>query len=1118
MRFFYLLIAVLCVNLKIYSQVELNHNVGNDLIRSWVGSCETPEYLGRTFTLSEFGIPTDHEFVINKGDIGLYNSVGQQNSFLSFNIYEIDFNFPDSFDESKLIGSSQVEYAPSAWPSNEVLFTINFDVPVVVPAGIERILVEVEKKATPDGIGLSVVQLAGTAESNDFSWYKGCVGTTSYVKATDWLSGRPPSNLYITVEGESRALKSFPFSLEKICYGNITKFTLQDTVDSVSWNFGDAVSGLNNTSSDLEPTHVFSAPGTYEVSVTATVAGNTATETTTVKIYEQPIANKPQDILVCDDNNDGFVSFNLKVQDLDILNGQDETLFEIVYYASMDDYTNNLPIASPENYTNSTAYSPQTIIASVIHEDNMECEAVTSFNIQVFQNPMPNQSMLEVKKCDDFSFGTDTDGIVELDLKVRELDILNGQSATDFEVRYYTDATRLNEILNPENYINTNTLETIYVSVENKLYAKCVGETSFNVNVVSLPIVTPEVELKQCDDDLDGLFSNFNLNEVINEITSNATNETITFHETELEAISGSGAITNTVVYANQIPSVDTIWARIENTNGCFRTSEVKLIVTTAQIPDTYVREFYVCDDDTDGIANFDFSSVHSEIEAMFPMGQQLVIAYYRNEADALAEINKIDDTSNYYNIGYPNTQQIYVRVDSRLDNDCLGLGAHINLYVEPQPVANPIMVGRQCDDDQDGEFPFDTSLIQTNLLNGQSLSDVTVTYFDENNAPLPSPLPNPFETASQIVTARVTNNNVIDGSCYDEATLEFIVDKQPIANPIPNQISCDDGVDDADGLHDFDTSLIESAILDGQTGMEVSYYNELGEELPSPLPNPFESNTQTISVEVINPINTSCVAITSIGFVVNPLPEFLIDTPQIVCSSDPTFTVVLDPIEANLTEVYNYEWVYEDGTTLSTDPTLTVSTPGTYTLTLTKTDGTGCSRTREIFVNASEIANITLGDITVVDVSNNNTVTINTNNLGQGDYEFALDEEFSSYRDEPVFENLSAGIHTLYIRDKKGCGISSINISVIGFSKFFTPNGDGYNDKWQVKGINGQFQTTSDIFIYNRYGKLLKQLATTSNGWDGTFNGAMLPSDDYWFSVVLEDGREFRGHFTLKR
>ena len=108
--------------------------------------------------------------------------------------------------------------------------------------------------------------------------------------------------------------------------------------------------------------------------------------------------------------------------------------------------------------------------------------------------------------------------------------------------------------------------------------------------------------------------------------------------------------------------------------------------------------------------------------------------------------------------------------------------------------------------------------------------------------------------------------------------------------------------------------------------------------------------------------------------------------------------------------------------------------------------------------------------------------------------------------------------MHSVFVRDKNNCGITEEIVSVIGFPKFFTPNGDGNNDFWQVQGVSSQFQPNSIIYIFDRYGKLLKQISPTDSGWDGTYNGNLMPTNDYWFSVTLEDGRQFSSHFTLKR
>jgi len=105
--------------------------------------------------------------------------------------------------------------------------------------------------------------------------------------------------------------------------------------------------------------------------------------------------------------------------------------------------------------------------------------------------------------------------------------------------------------------------------------------------------------------------------------------------------------------------------------------------------------------------------------------------------------------------------------------------------------------------------------------------------------------------------------------------------------------------------------------------------------------------------------------------------------------------------------------------------------------------------------------------------------------------------------------------------RDVNGCGIGSNSLIVMDYPLYFTPNGDGFNDTWNITGITNQ--PAAKIFIYDRYGKLIKQLSPSSSGWDGTYNGQPLPTSDYWFTVEFiepKDGalNQFKAHFTLKR
>jgi len=148
----------------------------------------------------------------------------------------------------------------------------------------------------------------------------------------------------------------------------------------------------------------------------------------------------------------------------------------------------------------------------------------------------------------------------------------------------------------------------------------------------------------------------------------------------------------------------------------------------------------------------------------------------------------------------------------------------------------------------------------------------------------------------------------------------------------------------------------------------------------------------------------------------------------------------------------------------------------------------------------------------------NINTVEIIVD--GTGDYEYSLNG--SDFQDNPLFYDAAPGENNLIINDKNACGTLETTLLIIGYPKFFTPNNDFVNDTWNVKGI--ERLTNPSVFIFDRYGKLLKQLNQVG-GWDGTFNGARLPSSDYWFRLEytdIEDGvavnKVRKGHFSLKR
>ncbi len=319
-----------------------------------------------------------------------------------------------------------------------------------------------------------------------------------------------------------------------------------------------------------------------------------------------------------------------------------------------------------------------------------------------------------------------------------------------------------------------------------------------------------------------------------------------------------------------------------------------------------------------------------------------------------------------------------------------------------------------------------------------------------------------------------------------------------------------DDGIED--GFYNFDLSLADTTILNGlPTTVTIGYYETYEDSLleQNELNNAFTNTvaySQTIYARVEN--DNACYGITQVELAVYELPNIETEFETLYCLNFFPQTITLDSaLISNSSTDFTYLW-----STGETAQSIKINALGTYTVAVTNNND--CTKLRVITVLPSNIA--TFDNIEVIDATSNNTITVLVS--GEGDYEYSLNEINGPYQDSNIFENVSAGFHTVYVRDKNDCGMVDEIVSVIGFPKFFTPNGDSYHDTWQILGISSQFQPNSKILIFDRYGKLLKQLNPLGQGWDGTFNGSQLPSNDYWFQITLQDGRIFKNHFTLKR
>ena len=253
------------------------------------------------------------------------------------------------------------------------------------------------------------------------------------------------------------------------------------------------------------------------------------------------------------------------------------------------------------------------------------------------------------------------------------------------------------------------------------------------------------------------------------------------------------------------------------------------------------------------------------------------------------------------------------------------------------------------------------------------------------------------------------------------------------------------------------------------------------------------ESNTtyyaEAVNEGCINPTKTP------VELIIYPLPPVSNQTRE-KCVSQ---TITLDADVPNMT----YLW-----STGAITQTIDVIDKGDYTVAVTSLAPANCTSKKTINVvenNKPEIKNVAVDETTV-------TIELVQN---ESYFEFSIDG--INYQSSNVFTNAPSGLQTAYVREVNLCSIDQKTFIVIIVPKFFTPNNDGHNDIWEVKGLINY--PLGEVAVFDRYGKLITFLNSYNHSWDGTLNKNPLPASDYWYVLKLDpNSPELKGHFSLKR
>ena len=827
-------------------------------------------------------------------------------------------------------------------------------------------------------------------------------------------------------------------------------------------------------------------------------------------VNESPNTVPVPDQEVCDDaSNDGTEIFDLTADEATLLGAQAGLGFSVTYYTSQADAdaaTN--AIATPAAYSNVS--SPETIFIRVENPANTTCpETSQSFTLTVQPQPVAN-AVADIVVCDDAS----NDGTEAFDLTAVDATVLGSQPAAGFTVQYFlsqADAdSNMNAIATPAAFNNTASPQTIFVRLEGNNASGCVDTlVSFDLIVDTLPTSTAVTGLENCDDASNDGSEVFDLTQ--NEATligaQNPADVTVTYYTSQADADSGTNGIASPVAFANTV-SPQTIFVRVENNGNasCADTATSFDIIVNPVPAIVMPSDLQQCDDPSgDGVESFDLSSNDMQLlNGLNPA--DYAISYYATLADAQNKTNPLPTI--YNNTAAQET--IFVCVED-LATGCTNL-TEFDILLDQVPVFTAVDPLLECDDDADGVATFDLLDREDDLINGQS--DVFVTYHATaaDAATASNPLASMYDNTSNPQTIFVRLERGATG-CFTvgDFTIEAVGAPIPVAPALTEQ--CDD---DQDGQGDFDLDALSVGIAGGQANTTVTYYATMTDaDLGmNAIASPFTTPSTTVFARLSDDL-TDCFNVVPVVLQVNPLPQPALDAEYVICILDGVLTSDPALLDTGLTTAnYSFQWTL-DGAALAgeTDGVLIADAGGSYGVTVTDLT-TGCENSQNTTVRVSgPPANYAYTITPYFD--DNYTVTVTAD--GPDEYWFAIDD--GPFQDRGLFEPVAPGPHTLTIAERTGCGQIVVDIYVVGYPRYFTPNSDGINDTWNIVG--GTEVPGSKLYIFDRFGKLIKEIDPQGAGWDGTYNGTPLPSSDYWFQVEYEQNgipAKFRSHFSLKR
>lgn len=864
--------------------------------------------------------------------------------------------------------------------------------------------------------------------------------------------------------------------------------------------------GSNPIPGAIGATYAPTQAGTY--SVEASNPGCTATVSNSIVVYPVPSITISGSNSICEDNS---YTLNATVAN---------TGSAAISYQWLKD---NAPIPGANSASYTVSSANQVPGTSSVYVLSVTLDGICSTNsgastVTLNQKPQLSATPVILKQCD--YMAPSTDGLAIFDLTQAQSSLTN--NVPGISLTYYLDAGLTLPISNPSSFTNTVAFsQTLYVTGQIPGQTPvCTSDAALLQLVVNPTSVASYPNLPPVCPELNQGIGFFNLTAqraLIKSTYFPTVNVEIAFYANATDAALENNPLDDTTPFPT---GNNTVFTRIETNNDCSGIGTFSANVYAAPLLTT-VAEWELCESEPVILSAKDSEALAGQSASV----STRYFASFENARDNIAAYNKNADLN--FPIG---TTTVYARLSDSATGCFSIIDFDVRVYDEPN-INTPAPMS-SCSGNT-AIFNLDSRIAQ--ITGGNP--NYQVQFFASQadfDAGVPITGTNAFASGNRTVLVLVTDPT--QHGCTSQTTLSLSVSERPGANTNPDILQlCDDS-----GFHVFDLTERERQMA-GPTPLaelEFFYYESptsAEENSTDTIPDPTQyvnrdPQYQKIYVRINSRTSVDsetglpCYRVLELElFVRHSPPDNLLKTPYHICVDKDGNVVSPAVIETGLPEGFQFTW-YEGadavpGSERPTNQSFFIATePGVYSVRIVDFRYTSlCDIVINFTVRNTEVPFAISGnpaDLIAFETDNTLTALVDP---PSADYEYQLDN--NGWQDSNEFVNVKEGLYRLTVRSKYGCGEISTDVVVADYPRFFTPNGDGFNDNWNIDGQEAM--DVSVVYIFDRNGKLLRSIFRDDTGWDGTYNGRPMPADDYWFVVEYVKGgvtKQFRSHFALKR